>query len=404
MLEVTLKNIQTAREVIKDEIYRTPLLPSKSLNNPGNNQVFLKLENMQRAGSFKVRGAFNKLAHLTDEEKSKGVIASSAGNHAQGVALAASTYGIESTIVMPVDAPTSKIIATEGYGANVILSGESFDEAGDRARELQKETGVTFLHAFNDEHVVAGQGTVGLEILEDLEDVDAIVVPIGGGGLIAGIAVAAKTLKPEIKIIGVESENADSMKQSLQAGEVIRCAARKTIADGIAVNEPGHITYKIIQKYVDEIITVTEDEIKKAVFKLVEKEKLIVEGGGAVSMAAIMSGKLNIENSKIVAVISGGNIDMNLVKNIIDSTLIDTGHLAEIRVSIPNKPGHLKTLLEIIADTEANISTISQTNVKPYISLGDVEVTLGLETKGHEHVQEIHEVLLNKGYKMIIEN
>ena len=182
MLEVTLKNIQTAREVIKDEIYRTPLLPSKSLNNPGNNQVFLKLENMQRAGSFKVRGAFNKLAHLTDEEKSKGVIASSAGNHAQGVALAASTYGIESTIVMPVDAPTSKIIATEGYGANVILSGESFDEAGDRARELQKETGVTFLHAFNDEHVVAGQGTVGLEILEDLEDVDAIVVPIGGGG------------------------------------------------------------------------------------------------------------------------------------------------------------------------------------------------------------------------------
>lgn len=403
-MEVTLEKIQKAREVIKDEVYRTPLLPSKSLNNSRNNQIFLKPESMQRTGSFKVRGAFNKLAHLTEEEKSKGVIASSAGNHAQGVALAASAYGVESTIVMPIDAPTSKIIATEGYGANVVLSGDTFDEAGDKARELQRETGATLLHAFNDEHVVAGQGTVGLEILEDLEDVDAIVVPVGGGGLIAGIAIAAKTLKPDVKIIGVESENADSMKQSLKAGEAIRCAAKKTIADGIAVNEPGNITYDITEKYIDEIITVTEDEIKKAIFKLVEKEKLIVEGGGAVSMAAIMSDKINLENSKIVAVISGGNIDMNLVKNIIDSTLIDTGHLAEIKVSIPNKPGHLKTLLEVIADTEANISTISQTNVKPYISLGDVEVTLGLETKGHQHVQEIHDVLLTKGYQMTIEN
>lgn len=403
-MEVTLAKIQKAREIIKNEVYRTPLLPSKSLNNSRNNQVFLKLENMQRAGSFKVRGAFNKLAHLTEEEKSKGVIASSAGNHAQGVALAASAYGVASTIVMPIDAPTSKIIATEGYGGNVLLSGDTFDEAGDKARELQKETGATLLHAFNDEHVVAGQGTVGLEIIEDLEDVDAIIVPIGGGGLIAGIAIAAKTLKPDVKIIGVESENADSMKQSLQAGGAIRCVAKKTIADGIAVNEPGNLTYDITQQYIDEIITVSEDEIKKAIFKLVEKEKLIVEGGGAVAMAAILSDKINLENSKIVAVLSGGNIDMNLVKNIIDSTLIDTGHLAEIKISIPNKPGHLKTLLGVIADTEANISTISQTNVKPYISLGDVEVTLGLETKGHEHVQEIHEILLNQGYKMIIEN
>lgn len=400
-MKTTIEEIKKAREVIKNEIYRTPLLQSKSLKCERNNQVFFKPENMQKTGSFKIRGAFNKLSHLTEEEKSKGVIASSAGNHAQGVALAASTYGVEATIVMPVDAPTSKIIATEGYGANVVLFGDSFDEASEKARELQKETGATFLHAFDDEHVVAGQGTIGLEILEELEDVDAIVIPVGGGGLIGGIALAAKTLKPDIKIIGVESENADSMKQSHTHGSAKRCVGGKTIADGIAVNEPGQITFDLVEKYVDEIVTVTEDEIMKAIFKLVEKEKLVVEGGGAVTTAAIMADKIDLKDSKIVALVSGGNIDMNLVKNIIDSNLIDKGHLAEIKVSIPNKPGHLKTLLKVIANTKANISTISQTNIKPHISLGDVEVTMGIETKGKDHINEIYEVLEKEGYEVI---
>lgn len=400
-MKITLEDIKKASEVIQDEIYQTPLLPSKSLSNVNNNQVFFKPENMQKTGSFKVRGAFNKVAHLSEEEKSKGVIASSAGNHAQGVALAASANDVEATIVMPIDAPTSKIIATEGYGAHVILAGDTFDEAGERMREIQEETRATLFHAFNDPHVVAGQGTVGLEILEELEDVDAILVPIGGGGLIAGIALAVKSLKPDVKIIGVEAETCDSMKQSLKEGTVIRHSGGKTIADGIAVNEPGRITFVLVQEYVDEIVTVTEDEIKKAIFELVEKEKMIVEGGGAVTTAALMSGKVEMKNSKIVALVSGGNIDMNLVKNIIDSNLIENGHLMEIKVSIPNKPGHLKTLLEIIADTQANISTISQTNVKPHIALGDVEVTVGLETRGKKHIQEICDILEKQGYTII---
>lgn len=400
-MAVNLESIIEAREIIKDEIFRTPLLPSKCLRNMHNNEIFIKPENLQKTGSFKIRGAFNKLANLTEEEKSKGVIAASAGNHAQGVALAATSYGVKSTIIMPVDAPTSKIVATEGYGANVVLYGDTFDEAGKKARELQKETGATFLHAFNDHEVVSGQGTVGLEIIEELEDVDVIVVPVGGGGLIAGIAIAAKSLKPAVKIIGVECENAASMKQSLISGRISTSEPRGTIADGIAVNEPGQLTYDIIKEYVDEIITVTEDEIKKALFTLVEKEKLIVEGAGSVAVAAIMSGKLTVKNSKIVAVVSGGNIDMNLVKNVIDSNLIDKGHLVEIKASIPNKPGHLKTLLELLADTKANISTISQTNIKPHIALGDVEVTLGLETRGTQHIEEIYEVLNHNHYNII---
>lgn len=400
-MKVTLEKIKKAKEVIKGEIYKTPLLPSKSLKTERNNEVFFKPENMQKTGSFKIRGAFNKLSHLTEEEKKKGVIACSAGNHAQGVALAASTYGVKSTIVMPLDAPTSKIIATESYGAEVVLYGDTFDEAADKANEIQKETGATFLHPFNDEHVIAGQGTVGLEILEELEDVDAIIVPVGGGGLIAGIAVAAKSLKPEIRVIGVEAENVDSMKQSLTSGHVKVCAGRKTIADGIAVCKPGEMTFDIIKEYVDEIVTVTEDDIKKAIFKLVEKEKIVTEGGGAVTTTAIMSNKIPLENSKIVAIVSGGNIDMTLVKNIIDSNLIDNGYLVEVKVSLPNKPGHLKKLLKVIAATKVNISTISQTNVKPYIVLGNVEVTMGLETRGKEHINEIYKILEENGYEVI---
>lgn len=402
-MDVTVEEIKKAREVIAGTIYPTRLIPSKSLDNMNGNQIFLKPENLQKTGSFKVRGAFNKMAHLTEEEKSKGVIASSAGNHAQGVALAASVYGIESTIVMPVGAPITKVSATQNYGAKVVLHGNDFDEAYEKALAIQEETGATFVHAFDDVDVVAGQGTIGLEILEELEDVDAIVVPIGGGGLIAGIAVAVKSLKPDIKIIGVEAANADSMNQSLASGKIIRCTSSDTIADGIAVKKPGPITFELAQKYVDQVVTVTEEEIAQAIFTLVEKEKLVVEGAGAVAMAALQSGKIALENSKIVAILSGGNIDMNLMMNIIDTSLLNEGRFTEIRISIPDKPGHLQTLLEIIAKTRANISTISQTNMKPYLTLGSAEVTVMLETKDNAHIEEIYTILKNEGYTITVE-
>lgn len=400
---VSIKEIKSAREVIKEEISPTPLIPSKRLNIQ-NNEIYFKPESLQKTGSFKIRGAFNKMANLTEAEKSKGVIASSAGNHAQGVALAASAYGIQSTIVMPVGAPISKVIATQNYGAQVVLHGKDFDEAYDKAVELQEETGATFVHAFNDEFVIAGQGTIGLEIVEELADVDAIVVPIGGGGLISGIAIAAKTLKPDIKIIGVEAENAASMKESFAADKIIKCTSADTIADGIAVKRPGPLTFALAKKYVDEIVTVTEEEIAQGIFYLMENEKLVTEGAGATATTALLSGKIDLKESKIVVLLSGGNIDMNLVMNIIDSTLIKEGRFTEISISIPDKPGHLQTLLQVIASTKANISTISQTNLKPYLSLGSVEVTLVLETKDNAHIAEIHQVLEEKGYQLLNKN
>lgn len=398
-MDVTLKDIQKARDVIQNEIYPTPLIPSKKLTL-GNNKIYFKPENLQKTGSFKIRGAFNKIANLSEEEKSQGVIASSAGNHAQGIALAASTYGIESTIVMPVGAPISKVTATQNYGANVVLHGNDFDESYEKAIEIQMETGATFVHAFDDEFVVAGQGTIGLEILEELESVDAILVPIGGGGLISGIALAAKAIRPEIKIIGVEAANAASMYKSLEEDEIIRCTSSDTIADGIAVKRPGALTFAMTKKYVDEVVTVTEEEISQAIFKLIENEKLVVEGAGAVATAAILSKKITLENKNIVVMLSGGNIDMNLVMNIIDSGLLREGRFTEIKISIPDKPGNLQTLLEVIASTKANISSISQTNIKPYLTLGTQEVTLVLETKDTHHIEEIYHVLKEKGYSL----
>ena len=399
-MDVTLEDIQKAKEVIKETIFPTPLIPSNDLGFNGN-KIYFKPENLQKTGSFKIRGAFNKMANLTEEEKSKGVIASSAGNHAQGVALAASAYGIESTIVMPVGAPISKVTATQNYGAKVVLHGNDFDDAYDRALEIQMETGATFVHAFDDEFVIAGQGTIGLEILDELEDVDAVVVPIGGGGLISGVALAIKALKPEVKIIGVEAENAASMYQSLEVGDIVRCTSSDTIADGIAVKRTGPLTFAMTKKYVDEVVTVTEEEIAKAIFTLLESEKLVAEGAGATATAAILAGKVHLENSKIVVLLSGGNIDMNLVMNIIDSSLLREGRFTEISISIPDKPGNLQTLLEVIASTKANISTISQTNMKPYLTLGSQEVTLVLETKDNKHIDEIYNVLKDKKYQLI---
>lgn len=400
-MRVTLENIQQAKETLKNVVYATHLVPSKKIGSLSNNQVYFKTENLQKTGSFKIRGAYNKIANLTEEQKSKGVLASSAGNHAQGVALGASAYGIDSTIVMPVGAPVAKVTATQSYGAKVVLHGNVYDEAYEKALEIQKETGATFLHPFDDPDVIAGQGTIGLEILDELEDVDAIVVPIGGGGLISGIAVAAKSINPNIQIIGVEPENAASMRASVERGQVTSLTSCGSIADGIAVKTPGQLTFSIVKDHIDQIVTVSEDEIAKAILTLMEDEKIVAEGAGAASVAALMFGKINLKNNKIVSMISGGNIDMNMVMNIIDSGLLKGGRMTELKVSIPDKPGNLQTLLELIADTKANISTISQTKLKPYLSIGSQEVTILLETKNHEHVQAIFNTLKENGYKII---
>ncbi|MCR1900233.1 threonine ammonia-lyase [Irregularibacter muris] len=400
-MKISLEDIKGAKRTLENVIFPTKLVESKKISSLSNNRVFLKCENLQKTGSFKIRGAYNKIASLSEEQKANGVIASSAGNHAQGVALGATAYGIKSTIVMPAGAPVAKVMATQGYGAEVVLHGNVYDEAYEKAVNIQKETGATFLHPFDDPYVIAGQGTIGLEIMEDLEDVDVIVVPIGGGGLIAGIAVAAKSINPKVKIIGVEPETAASMKTSVEKDQKSTLDTANSIADGIAVKTPGDLTYSIVKEYVDEIITVSEDDIAKAILTLMENEKLIVEGAGAASVAALISGKINSVDKKVAAVISGGNIDMNMVCSIIENGLLKSGRKTEIKVTIPDKPGNLQSLLELIASTKANISSIYQTKMKSYVNIGAQEVTMLLDTKNHGHIQEIHEVLIKSGYNII---
>lgn len=320
-MAVTLQMIQEAKEGLKGIARKTDLTFSRTFSEISGMNIYIKPENRQKTGAFKVRGAFNKIANLTEEEKSKGVIASSAGNHAQGVALAASTYGIKATICMPETAPGAKVSATKGYGAAVIQHGVVYDDCYAKAVEVQKETGATFVHPFNDPYVIAGQGTVGLEILEDLPNVDAIVVPIGGGGIIAGIAVAAKSLKPEVKIIGVQAEIIASTKASLEAGHIVTVPGVKSLADGISVATPGALTFEIMKEYVDEVVTVSEEEIEDAIFMLAQRSKLVVEGAGATTIAAVMNKKINMPGKNIVTVLTGGNIDVAVLANIIQKGL-----------------------------------------------------------------------------------
>ena len=355
---LTLKDIQKARETIKDIINKTDLLESVKLSNHANANVYLKCENLQKTGSFKVRGACNKIANLTDEEKANGVIASSAGNHAQGVALGAKMSGIKSTIVMPSTAPLAKVSATKGYGANVVLEGIVYDDAYAKAVEIQKETGATFLHPFNDKYVMAGQGTIALEIFEQLNDkVDTILCPVGGGGLIAGIATAAKALNPNVKVIGVQTANIPSMKESFANGKVTSIInAKQSIADGISVLTPGDLTFSIIKELVDEIIVIEEDEIAEAVLFLMENQKVVSEGSGAVTTAAILSGKYKpSENENVVCIISGGNIDVNVLNKIVARGLSKTGRRFTFNTDIQDKPGGLAELTRILSKLDANI-------------------------------------------------
>lgn len=400
MNKLTLEDIKTASECLKDVVTRTELIHNTTLSDISGSNVYLKLENLQKTGSFKIRGAFNKIANLTEEERCAGVIASSAGNHAQGVALAASAYGTKSTIVMPATAPLAKVSATKNYGAEVVLHGDVYDDAYAKAMEIQAQTGATFIHPFNDPYVIAGQGTIGLEILESAPDIDVIVVPIGGGGIIAGIALAAKSINPKVKIIGVEPIMAASMKESVAVGKAVTLCNAATIADGIAVKTPGDLTLDITQHYVDEIVTVDEDEIANAILFLLERCKLIAEGAGAAPVAAILNGKISLPEQKVAAVISGGNIDVNMVARIVDKGLTKAGRKTEITTIISDKPGQLQKLLETIAELAANVVEINHNRVRNEVGLGYAQVDLVLETQDSLHLNTIIDELTKKKYSV----
>jgi threonine dehydratase len=379
--------------------HTTPLDRSRTFSQMAGCDVYLKLENMQKTGSFKIRGAYNKIRSLTAEEKACGVIAASAGNHAQGVASAASAAGTRATIVMPEVAPLAKIIATRGYGAEVVLSGTVYDEAFDKALELQKCSGKTFIHAFNDNAVIAGQGTVGLEILQELEDVTSIVVPVGGGGLIAGLALAVKELAPHVKVYGVQAQGAPAMYMSKRAHALKTAPDAVTMADGIAVKVPGDLTFAIIDKYVDDIVVIDDEATASTILMLLERAKLMVEGAGAVSLAALLHGKLPAQG-KVVCVISGGNIDVNMISRIIERGLVKAGRRVKIATMVLDRPGALHRLLSIIAALRANVIHIYHDRVERHVPIGQSIVEIGLETRDSMHTEEILATLRQEGYNV----
>jgi len=394
---ITLADIQQAHRAMYDVVHHTPLDKSTTFSSLAGYDVYLKLENMQKTGSFKIRGAYNKIHSLTPEEKIKGVIAASAGNHAQGVAYAARMAGIKATIVMPEVAPLAKIMATRGYGAEVVLSGMVYDDAFQKAQELEQEQGQTFIHAFNDYQVIAGQGTIGLEILEELHDVSAIVVPVGGGGLIAGIALAVKQLAPHVKIYGVQAQGAPAMYMSKQAHTRKTTPDAVTFADGIAVRVPGDLTFEIIDRYVDDIVVVDEEAIASTILMLLERSKLMVEGAGAVGLAAILNHKIQ-GSGKVVNIISGGNVDVNFIARIIERGLVKAGRRIKISTFITDRPGVLGQLLTVIANTRANVIHVSHNRVEQNVPIGQAVVEISLETRDVLHTEQILTNLRQNGY------
>jgi len=399
-MNISKKEIESAREILKNVAYKTELAYSNTLSGMTGNCVYLKMENYQRTGSFKLRGAYNKIFNLSKKEKELGVIASSAGNHAQGVALSATLLNVRSFIVMPSKASIVKVKATRSYGANVILHGNDFDEANDAARKLQEEKKLTFVHPYDDLDVIRGQGTIGLEILEDMPDVDVIVVPVGGGGLISGIAVAVKQTKPNVKIIGVQAKNMPSMKEALLSGFPSLYKGSPTIADGIAVGKPGEITFEIIKRYVDDIVLVDEDEIADAILILMERTKTISEGAGATSIAALLYRLKDYSNKNIVAVISGGNIDINMVSRIINKGLVKSFRKASFKVILSDKPGSLWKLLQLIAESGANVLSILHNRERGDVNLESAEVIIDLEVFDKEHICSIKSNLESHQYEV----
>lgn len=403
---LTLKHILEAQNAIQSFVHRTPLDHSMTFSSLTGGKIYLKMENLQKTGSFKVRGAANKIVKLSLEDKKNGVLAASAGNHAQGVALAASRLGIPATIVMPESAPLAKVSATEGYGAKVILSGSVYDDAYQKAMEVQSKAGATFIHAFNDLDVMAGQGTIGLEIFEDLPQVDTVLVPIGGGGLIAGIAVAMKSLRPNIRIIGVEAKGASCMLHALQVGKPEPLEQASTLADGIAVKCAGDLTFQTVSHYVDDIVTVEEEEISEAILILMERSKSIAEGAGAVAIAAALQRKVDLTGQNTVLILSGGNIDVNFLAQIIERGLRRSGRSMNFQTILPDKPGNLEKVLELIAQERGNVVTVEHSRYDLRIPLRYARVSMTLETQSFDHQQRIIERLGKAGYpfQMITKN
>lgn len=394
---LTLEMIQQAQGALRGIARRTPLDPAPKL---GEN-IYIKAENLQLTGAFKLRGAYNKILSLTPEEAARGVIACSAGNHAQGIALSATRLGIRSVICMPAGAPISKVEATRAYGAEVVLVPGVYDDAAREAERLTKEHGYTFAHPFNDPYVIAGQGTIGLELLEQLPDVSQVVVPIGGGGLISGIAYAIKHLKPSCRVIGVQAEGAASMEQSIRQGRPVELGSVATIADGIAVKRPGDLTFQLCREYVDEIVTVREDEIASAILALMEVQKTVAEGAGATPVAACMFKKVDTTAGKTVCVVSGGNVDVTTLSRVITKGLSKAGRLVEITTKVMDKPGGLLQLLQVVADTGANIVTINHAREAQLSDVGACIVTMVLETRNSAHVAQIREELSSRDYPLL---
>ena len=395
---VTLDKIYHASHVLKEIIRPTELIKAPKICPDCN--LYIKKENLQVTGSFKVRGAYYKISQLSDEEKKKGVIACSAGNHAQGVALAAAKNGIKAKICIPDGAPISKVEATKSYGAEVCLVKGVYDDAYEKAVSLVEETGATFIHPFDDEMVIAGQGSIGLEIIEQLPKVDAVIVPIGGGGLISGVGFALKSLDPDIKIYGVQAEGAASMVKSIKDDEIETLEDVHTIADGIAVKTPGVNTFEICRKYVDDIVTVSDDEISTAILELIEREKMIAEGAGATSVAAAMFNKLPIKGKNVVCLVSGGNIDVTILSRVINRGLQKAGRLAELVVELTDKPGQLLGVSEIISSYGANVVSLEHNRSDERLDINDCVLRISIETRNQEHLDEIKDSLVNGGFKI----
>ena len=396
-MAVTLDMIKDARRAMQGIVRNTPLDPAPHV---GRN-IYIKAENLQLTGSFKLRGAYNKIRSLTSEEAARGVIACSAGNHAQGIAYSASMLGIRSTICMPAGAPLSKVESTKGYGAEVVLVPGVYDDAAREARRLAQEQGYTFAHPFDDPLVIAGQGTIGLEILEQLPQVEQVIVPIGGGGLISGIAVAIKTLKPSCRIIGVQAAKAASMYLSQIEGAPVELTSVATIADGIAVKKPGELTFALCQRYVDEIITVSEGEIACAILRLIEGQKTVAEGAGAAAVAAALFGKVDTLGRPTVCVVSGGNVDVTTLSRIVTRGLTKSGRIMELRTEISDNPGSLVHLLQIVADTGANVVNIDHARAVQSSDVGICLVTLALETRDRDHIRQIRDGHVQVGYYLL---
>lgn len=388
---VTFKDIEEAQKILQPIIKHTRLEKSKTFSHLLKTNVYLKEENLQTTGSFKIRGAYNKIYHLTEKEKKQGVVCASAGNHAQGVAYASTMMGVNSTVYMPLYTSPVKIIATKSYGATVVLEGATYDDATIAAKKFAEEKKMTFVHAFNDEFVIAGQGTIGIEIFEDLPAVDAVIVPIGGGGLIGGIALALKTLKPNVKIIGAEAEGAQSMKLSLEQQKIVPLKSIMTIADGIAVKTPKDLTFALAQHYIDEVVTVNDEEIANTLYLLLQRTKLVVEPAGAVALSALVSKKISYPNKNVVAVLSGGNINLPLLTQIIERGMMRHKLLVKISLTVLDKPKALKEILTILADVGANVQSIEHDRITTTVPVGFVKIIITFQTLGKEHIEMIQE-------------